>query len=229
MVSPAPDQKEWDQRAFAYNQSYAKFVADHGKAKVEAIDAAIGNLTPHQKAHVLALAKEGDVERVHQYVQQLGVLDENIFKPASLGDVLSGKKADHIPNENKVQFPNDFDARERAIYAAERNTAFNASRVEFVSEFGKGNFDQLDAASRSLCQSGHPAAAEFARTVTSHDNPVAAAAQILSQMGLWAPEQAPAPRQAPVMPSNFATARSVTSRNGPAFAGPTPLNDIFKR
>ncbi len=33
----------------------------------------------------------------------------------------------------------------------------------------------------------------------------------------------------PVMPSNLATARNVGARAGPAWAGPTPLNDIFKR
>lgn len=40
----------------------------------------------------------------------------------------------------------------------------------------------------------------------------------------------PAPAQAaPVMPSNFATARNVGTRTGPAWSGPTPIGDIFKR
>ncbi len=34
---------------------------------------------------------------------------------------------------------------------------------------------------------------------------------------------------APVMPSNLATVRNVGTRSGPAWGGPTPLNDIFKR
>lgn len=34
---------------------------------------------------------------------------------------------------------------------------------------------------------------------------------------------------APVMPSNLATARNVGARSGPAWAGPTPLADIFDR
>jgi len=34
---------------------------------------------------------------------------------------------------------------------------------------------------------------------------------------------------APVMPSNFATARNVGTRAGPAWGGPTPIEDIFKR
>lgn len=37
-----------------------------------------------------------------------------------------------------------------------------------------------------------------------------------------------AARPAPVMPSNLAAARNVGSRSGPAWAGPTPLNSIFK-
>lgn len=36
-------------------------------------------------------------------------------------------------------------------------------------------------------------------------------------------------RPAPVMPSNFATARNVGARSGPGWAGPTPLGDIFSR
>jgi hypothetical protein len=36
-------------------------------------------------------------------------------------------------------------------------------------------------------------------------------------------------RSAPVMPSNFATARNVGARSGPAWAGPAPLADIFAR
>lgn len=41
---------------------------------------------------------------------------------------------------------------------------------------------------------------------------------------------APAPASAaPVMPSNFAAARNVGNRGGPAWSGPQPLSDIFKR
>lgn len=39
----------------------------------------------------------------------------------------------------------------------------------------------------------------------------------------------PARTQAPVMPSNFATARNMGSRAGPAWSGPPTLQDIFKR
>ena len=45
------------------------------------------------------------------------------------------------------------------------------------------------------------------------------------------PTQTQAPAQtAPVMPSNFAGARNVGNRStGPAWSGPTPINDIFAR
>lgn len=36
-------------------------------------------------------------------------------------------------------------------------------------------------------------------------------------------------RPAPVLPSNLAGARNVGSRSGPAWSGPTPIADIFKR
>jgi hypothetical protein len=42
-------------------------------------------------------------------------------------------------------------------------------------------------------------------------------------------QQNGAAQSATVMPSNLAAARNVAGRSGPAWAGPTPLNDIFKR
>jgi hypothetical protein len=221
-------QKEWEQRAFAYNQDFAKFVAEHGKEKVAAIDAAIAALSPQQKAHVVALATEGGegaVERVHAYVQQLGALDEG-FKPKSIQDVLSGKKDEPKP-EAPPQTPG-LDARERAIHEAATRAHYHSSRTEFVSEFGRSNFERARAAWDQLMQS-HPEAAQIEKTAYSYDNPLIAAAQIMNRLGLWSPEQAAPPRQQQAMPSNFANARSVTSRSGPAYSGPTPLNDIFKR
>lgn len=55
-------------------------------------------------------------------------------------------------------------------------------------------------------------------------------AEILAKHGIN-PEgqQAEQQQRAPVMPSNLAGARNVGARSGPAWAGPTPMNDIFKR
>lgn len=57
-------------------------------------------------------------------------------------------------------------------------------------------------------------------------------AEILAKHGITPGEQqqaAPAARAAPVTPSNFTGARNVGSRSGPAWAGATPLADIFNR
>ena len=55
-------------------------------------------------------------------------------------------------------------------------------------------------------------------------------AEILAKHGINPEGQQPAAQQrAAVMPSNLAGARNVGVRSGPAWAGPTPMNDIFKR
>jgi hypothetical protein len=55
-------------------------------------------------------------------------------------------------------------------------------------------------------------------------------AEILAKHGITPGEQQPAQQQrAAVMPSNLAGARNVGARSGPAWAGPTPMTDIFKR
>jgi hypothetical protein len=55
-------------------------------------------------------------------------------------------------------------------------------------------------------------------------------AEIRASLETGAQQQTEQAQQRPaVMPSNFAAARNVGSRSGPAWAGPTPLNDIFKR
>ena len=48
----------------------------------------------------------------------------------------------------------------------------------------------------------------------------------MQQQNGGAQQSAPQPQ---AMPSNFATARNVGNRSGPAWAGPTPLADIFAR
>lgn len=53
-------------------------------------------------------------------------------------------------------------------------------------------------------------------------------AQVMAELQQGSPAPA-ATSAAPVMPSNFATARNVGTRTGPAWSGPTPIGDIFKR
>jgi hypothetical protein len=56
-------------------------------------------------------------------------------------------------------------------------------------------------------------------------------AEILARHGIapGTPQNGLTPQQTAVMPSNLAGARNVGTRAGPAWSGPTPLADIFKR
>jgi len=54
-------------------------------------------------------------------------------------------------------------------------------------------------------------------------------AEILAKHGITSEGQQPAQQLAPVMPSNLTGARNVGARSGPAWAGPTPIGDIFNR
>lgn len=54
-------------------------------------------------------------------------------------------------------------------------------------------------------------------------------AELLAELQANNGGNAPQAQQPAVMPSNFATARNVGQRSGPAWAGATPLADIFKR
>ena len=60
------------------------------------------------------------------------------------------------------------------------------------------------------------------------EDPIGTLHQWAHLNGLLSDQAQPQQRSA-VMPSNFAGARSVGRRTGPAWAGPTPLNDIFNR
>lgn len=53
-------------------------------------------------------------------------------------------------------------------------------------------------------------------------------AEILAELQQQGQQEQPA-RPAPVLPSNLAGARNVGSRSGPAWSGPSPLQDIFDR
>ena len=61
------------------------------------------------------------------------------------------------------------------------------------------------------------------------DDPAAYKERLRAQILEELKTEQPAPGTAPVMPSNLAGARNVGVRAGPAWAGPRPLSDIFKR
>lgn len=228
------EQQQREQQAFAYNESFARFVAKNGKERVAEIDAALAQLPPDQQAHVLALVTQGEgdpMDRIVAYVSQIGALGPG-FRPTTLQDALSGKvktpQADTSEIDRRLA---DIDTRERSIEAAERRTRYLSSRTEFISEHGRQRFVELDAAATRFAQSGHPAAAQFADVVTRQDNPIGAVVEVLTHFGFWNPQEDAQQQQQvkPVMPSSFAKVRSVGARSGPTFSGPTPLKDIFAR
>ena len=92
-------------------------------------------------------------------------------------------------------------------------------------------YNALDQASDVLMKSAPPAvAAQYRQAVLSSPDQVSTAAQILNELGLWqasSPRQQ-APRQQMTLPSNLANRRNVGQRTGPGYAGPTPLDSIFR-
>lgn len=226
-------QKERERQAFAYNQSYAAFVAKHGKDRVAEIDAALNQLPPEQQAHVLALVRQGDgdpLTRIASYVEQIGALGPG-FHPANIQDVLSGKAAPEQPVAHAEVARLQLEERQKNIEAAERRVNFQASRFDFVSEFGKEQFSDLSQACETFARSNDPRAAQFTNMLLKSRDPIRLAAEVMSELGMWSPRQATQqqPARQAVMPSNLVSARSVGSRSGPSFAGPTPLKDIFAR
>ena len=232
MQQAEADQATLDPAVAIYNRSYAAFVKSHGREAEAKVDAATQRMTRDQQQHVLGLVKShrDPVAAIHAYADQLGLLD---FKGQPIEDVLASKAKQpegQLDSSQVAQHYEQLNRYAQEVNATEKRANFLASKADFVSEYGKAAYNELDRLSIELTRSGHPAAAHYVEAVTTSSEPVAMAAQILSQLGLWQPQnprQTPQPQQ--VMPSNFASARSVNGRSGPAFAGPTPLNDIFKR
>ena len=223
---PQSHDPDRDVVAAAYDKSYARFTEKHGQARMDEIEAGWRQLNHAQREHAGSLLSHGEgdpFERVSAYIEQQGVL----FKPTSIQDALSGKAEQ--PPAATSQVDAGLTEREQAIIAAERRTEFNACRVEFVSQYGKSKYDELDAACDAFMASGHPESQQFARILKEANDPISAAAVMLNNVGYWSPAQQQQQRAAPVMPSNFVAARSVGHRAGPAYGGPTPLTDIFSR
>lgn len=216
-----------------YTASLTDFTAKHGKDRVAAIDATLGRLNPQQYealGHELQRINPSPkdlADTATTILVQAGLLDP-AFKPLSIGDVLAGEQPEKAVDTSQIdQRLAALDQREKAMAAAEGRTKFIASRSEFVSEHGRAKFNELDAASMQLVQSGHPVAAQYAEAIKTSPDPVGTAAQLLSEWGLWSPGQPQQPQ--PVFPTNIAAARNVGGRKGPAWTGPTPIGDIFDR
>ncbi|WP_375308677.1 hypothetical protein WI560_15445 [Bradyrhizobium sp. A11] len=220
-----------------YNQSFTSFTSKHGKATVDAIDAALKQLTPAQKQEVLSMvgSTTDPVESIYGYVKRIGLLDG--AKPLSIKDILAskGKVPPSAEDGDAERRLSEMTQREQAVHAAELRAIQAASRSEFIAEHGVDTFKQLDAVVGHLMQNQHPAVEQLKVIYQSSPRPAHAVAEALYQWGMLEgpsahqqaqPQRQPSPQ---VFPSNFANVRNVGVRNGPAWAGPAPLQDIFKR
>jgi hypothetical protein len=216
-----------------YEKSFNSFKTAHGKERVAAIDVALKRLTPEQQQEVASLVgSPGDpVKDIEAYVQRLGLLDP-AFKALSLQDVLAGKKQPESVSGDTAQIDQRFSElsqREQAIHIAEGRVLHAASRAEFIADYGRRAFDELDAVADALVQSQHPAIPQITAAMQASQSPIHTAAELLTQLGVWSPGQPQNQQRPVVMPSNLAGGRSVSPRRGPAWSGATPLQDIFDR
>lgn len=127
--------------------------------------------------------------------------------------------------------PAAFDDEPDPVHVQVRQGITRVSKEGFVSRYGDAAYRQLDSAFSRAYEAGDPEARMLVHEVFRHHNdPIAVAAHWAMGRGLWAPpEQQPGSGSRQSFPSNFATARNVGARNGPAWAGQTPLGDIFNR
>jgi hypothetical protein len=126
---------------------------------------------------------------------------------------------------------NDFWSNpESHLAGIERRANFRASKAEFVAAHGHDMLNLLDQAVEHAMRSNHPDIPILKERMMTSDDPVGVALKWVQQSGIieQSQQQQPAAR-GPVYPSNLATARNVGSRSGPAWTGPTPLDDIFER
>jgi len=127
-----------------------------------------------------------------------------------------------------------------------------ASEARAMAKHGTETYSKMEKALQAAMDAGDPEVSVLAMQVQRASDPAAVAmawyerrpevvrdklrAEFqaeLQQLGWVAPEGAqgvpPPAKTAPVMPSNLAGARNVGTRAGPAWSGPKPLADIFKR
>ena len=216
----------------ALDRSMGGFAARHGQSRLSALETAVTRLTPAQQdeARAYAAGKKDQVAAIHEYVQKAGLLDAE-FRRAGINDILSGKASEPKPEADTSHVDQRFAEREQSLQRAERRATLAGSKSEFISEFGRAKYQELDAALGHWAESGDPRVAQFVQAASAHDDPVVYAAAIMQQLGLWTPEQAEQQPQRPAVtfPSNLAGARNVGARRGPEWGGPRPLQDIFDR
>jgi hypothetical protein len=148
-----------------------------------------------------------------------------------------------LEEENKILWDGAYAAPPSDDEAAELRwqAKVNAASVDFVRKFGADALDDLERAMTKAAKDGHPDMPAVIAAMRESGNPAAVAAGWANHVGIFDRDGQYAerfrtmgspPRQRQrdvVMPSNLAGQRSVAPRTGPAWTGPTPLNDIFKR
>jgi hypothetical protein len=117
---------------------------------------------------------------------------------------------------------------EAALTRVQQRANQRASKAEFIASYGRDEYAALDEAIGRAMQANHPDLPAVRDAMLASDDPIGVAMQWAQQAGVL--DQRPAQsRPAQVFPSNLAGARNVGRRSGPAWTGPTPLADIFKR
>jgi len=227
------DEASQDPAVVNYGKSLGRFTAIHGKDVVAKVDAGLNRLNVEQRQHVMHLtgSQADPVAAIHAYVDGLGLLD---FKGAPIDQILTKDKAapgQQATDPQLAQHYAELNRHGQEVAQAERRTAVALSETRFISRHGADAYDALDRLSIELAQSGHPVGQQFVQAVQTSSDPVSTAAQILAELGLWQQEAQQQPQQQQprqTFPSNLANRRNMGQRNGPAYGGPTPLNDIFK-
>jgi hypothetical protein len=128
------------------------------------------------------------------------------------------------------------------LIAEQRHTeeAVSAADAAFSEAHAAGKLDPAEAQRVLSSPNIYDAAVKWHRRQQAlaeiGDDPAAFKAKVEAEImaklqanGGGEQQQVQQEQPARIMPSNFATARNVGARSGPAWAGPTPLNDIFKR
>lgn len=129
-------------------------------------------------------------------------------------------------------------AKDAAIGRFDEATV-NTAEAEFIKALQSGRLDQADYQKVVSSPNRYAAAVQWHKRQQAQaeigDDPAAYKAKleaeirekVLAEMNGGEPQAQQ--RQATVMPSNLAGARNVGVRSGPAWSGPQPLQDIFKR
>jgi hypothetical protein len=138
-----------------------------------------------------------------------------------------------VPDREAQQRQQFWDAPEDHLAKVERQANFRGSRAEFIAEHGKARLTDLEQAIASARQAGHPDVPLLAMRMQASDDPVGEAMRFAEHFGLLGePDNSGVARtlgRGPTFPTALESVRNVGARRGPAWTGPTPLADIFKR